>query len=340
MKKKDQGVSVAETTVITEEVVTEGGEMALQEEHKHKKMSPFKSQRVKDYIFVISLIILPLTQFIIFWGFINFDSFLMAFQSPTREGFTTINFKRFIFEWEQGNNFIQRALLNTFIAFLVSNFICVPLVLICSFLLFRKIYGYKAFRVIFYLPNMISGAVMAMMFKYLCYGDGPILSLAQSLGITVSEKIITNGLLWTEETAFTTIMCYNVWSSFGLNMILYLGAMMRIPEEVLESARIDGIGLFGEFGKMVMPMIWPTVTTMIVLGLTGLFTWYGPIMVLTYGNHKTTTIGWYIIAKILNTSIYSYNYPAAVGMLCTVISIPLVFGVKAILDKITEAVEY
>lgn len=340
MKKKDQSVSDAETAEMTE-TVAENNEVAMSGEPKRQKMSPFKSQKVKNYIFVISLIILPLTQFIVFWGFINFDSLLMAFQSPTREGFTTINFKRFFHEWSAGNNFVQNALLNTFIAFFVSNFISVPLVLICSFFLFKRVYGYKSFRVIFYLPHMISGAVMAMMFKYLCYGDGPILSLAQTLGITVSDNVILNGLLGTEKTAFATIMFYNVWSAFGLNMILYLGAMMRIPEEVLESARIDGIGLFGEFGKMVMPMIWPTVTTMIVLGLTGLFVWYGPIMLLTYGSYRTTTIGWYIISHVLGSSgIYSYNYPAAVGMLCTVISVPLVFGVKAILDKITEAVEY
>ncbi len=329
MEEIKQDVKSAETT---EETAASRG--------KKKTYNAFSNQKLKDRLFVISLIFLPLLQFAIFWGYVNFDSFLMAFESPIQAGFNLKNWYRFKLEWTSTNS-IQIALKNTGIFFIISNFVNMPMVLFCSFFLFRKVYGYKAFRVIFYLPNIISGAVMAMMFKYLCLGDGPIVQFAQFLGIRIPDIVISNGLLNNEVTGFNTIMFYAVWSGFGINMILYLGAMMRIPEEVLESAKIDGIGLFGEFFRMVVPMIWPTVTTMIVLNLTGLFTWFGPIMILTGGWNNTSTVGWYIFRNIIEyTSNYGLYYPAFVGLMCTVISIPLVFGVRFILDKITEAVEY
>ena len=300
----------------------------------------FKKAKIKDNLFVLSLIILPLAQFAVFWIYVNFDSFLMAFRRPLEDEFTLINFERFFFEWRTAEGFLQNVLVNTVTFFIVSNLICMPMVLFATYFLFKKVYGYKAFRVIFYLPSIISGTIMALMFKYLCLGDGPIIQFLQLLGIKLSPELLNNGLLNHDETAFPTILFYAVWSGFGLNMILYLGALMRVPEEVFESAKIDGIGIFREFINMAVPLIWPTVTTMVILNLAGLFTWFGPVMVLTEGWHNTTTMGWYLFSKIKFSTDGNYNYPAAVGLMCTVVSIPIVFGIKAILDKITDSVEY
>lgn len=264
----------------------------------------------------------------------------MAFKSPLRDGLTLINFRRFFMDYKN-NEVVRNSITNTLIYFVVTNFVALPIVLVSSYFLFKKVFGYKVYRVVFYLPSIISSAVIAMLFKYLVAGDGPIVSLLVKLGADFPQQVFNNGLLGYEKTAYSTIMFYCVWLGFGTNLILFTGALSRIPKEIFESAKIDGAGLFREFLQIACPLIWPTISTILILNIAGTFTFFGPIMLLTYGNYDTMTVGWYIYSHILDAnSSYSYNYPAAVGLLFTAVILPIVLLVKYLLEKISPEVEY
>ena len=125
-------------------------------------------------------------------------------------------------------------------------------------------------------------------------------------------------------------------------MLIFSGAMSRIPTEVIESARLDGVGPFRELVSIILPLVWPTITTAIVLQITGLFTASGPILLLVNGTHETTTISYWIYNKI-NGDGYGgggmYNLVSAAGLCFTAVAIPIVLSVRKFMSRFEE-VEY
>ena len=114
-------------------------------------------QRRKDLIFVLCMLAIPLANFLVFWLWPNFQSIIIAFQVPSIDGFTLFNFERFFGELASDvtGPGLWRQIGNSFIMFGVGTFINLPMVLFMSYIMFKKVYGYKVFRVLFYLPSII-----------------------------------------------------------------------------------------------------------------------------------------------------------------------------------------
>ena len=141
-----------------------------------------------------------------------------------------------------------------------------------------------------------------------------------------------------KEYAMKTVFIYMFFTNFAGNMVLFSGAMNRIPKEMLESAEIDGVGMWRELVQFVIPCMWPTLSTIIILSITSLFTASGPILLLTKGAGDTTTISYWIFEQV--KFIGSYNIPAALGLVFTAIGFPLVLVVRKVLGRLQEDVEY
>ena len=115
--------------------------------------------------------------------------------------------------------------------------------------------------------------------------------------------------------------------------------MSRLPREVIECGQLDGIPWWREMLQIVTPMIWPTVYTMIVLQVTGLFNGGGPILLFgTGGGNKTMTLSYYIFRAVYENA--GTQFPAAVGVFFTLFSFPLVLLVRWGLGKVDPGVEY
>ncbi|MBR2169397.1 MAG: sugar ABC transporter permease, partial [Alistipes sp.] len=120
--------------------------------------------------------------------------------------------------------------------------------------------------------------------------------------------------------------------SFGSNTLIFTNAINAVDKEILESAMIDGANDRVQFFGIVMPLIWPTFTTYVVTGLTGMFTWSGALMTFyMYGAPPHIWgLGYYFTVTIKNTGTMGFmNYPkvATAGLFVTIISTPLVFAV-------------
>lgn len=122
-------------------------------------------------------------------------------------------------------------------------------------------------------------------------------------------------------------------------MLLFGGALARIPTEILESARIDGISMGKEVVFMIIPLVWPTLSTILILNMTGLFTASGPILLFTKGSYGTMTIAYWIFDAVAYKGVSAYNQVAAGGLIFTVIGAPIVLFVKWLIEKI-PTVEY
>ena len=214
---------------------------------KKKAMNQGKK---KETIFLFLMLIGPFVQWLVFWLYVNINQIVLAFQDQRTEAFTTHNFVDFWESLTKGGD-IAIAVRNTFTYFSVNLFIIMPLALLISYFIYKRIAGYKGFRIVFYLPAIVSSIAMITCFKGFINSNGPIKDIFAFFGQEVPSK----GLLGTAETATSTIVAYSIWTGFCTNILLFAGAMARVPIDVLESAKLEGCGTFRELFEIIFPEI-------------------------------------------------------------------------------------
>ena len=285
-------------------------------------------------IFVLSILIVPVLHWLIFWLGVNINSILLAFKLPSGEtSFFMIESAIKDIANSGSDSSLGLALHNTLLYF-TKDLLMLPFQLCIAYFLYKKVIGYKSFQVIFYLPGIVSGVAFANVFSNFIAPSGPLSVLLTQAGMTEVPEFLANSHYATD-----TIMFYTIWMGWGGNMLLLCGALARVPIEILESARLDGINPLKELVFMILPLIWSTLSTLLILQMTKLFTASGPILLFTGGAYKTTTIGFWIFSKVAYQGAGAYNSVAATGLIFTVIGAPIILFIKWLIEKI-PVVEY
>lgn len=297
------------------------------------KEGKFK-QTLSKYAFVGAMLIVPILNFLVFYLYVNFDSILLAFQRPIASGGEEWTLENFLSLWrdlQKTDSIFWESLRNTLTFFFVNMCVVLPISLLLCYFLYKKVSGYRFFRFVFYLPSIISATVYVMLFKYIIQKIGPYGLVCEWLGI---EPV---SLIGNSNYAMKTIVFYTIWSGLGGNIILLSGAMSHIDESIVEAAKIDGCGIWREIVNIVIPLIWPTLSTMITLAFVGIFGSSGPILLFTEEPKGTYTIAYWIYKQVRNDQ--SYYYPAAIGLIFTVIGLPIALGMRALLNKFSDGGE-
>jgi multiple sugar transport system permease protein/N-acetylglucosamine transport system permease protein len=131
----------------------------------------------------------------------------------------------------------------------------------------------------------------------------------------------------------------------SFNMII-TGAYARIPEQLFEVGKLEGLTFISEFFRVAVPLVWQTVVVCMISNLAVIFTFDGNIFLYTKGLNETGTMGFYLywltyqIAGSADTMKAFYGYPAAIGVTLTVMTIPVVLLGKYVLEKAFPEVEY
>ena len=195
----------------------------------------------KKYAFCYGLLLIPILHFLTFIVYVNIDSLFLPFQDNETKAFTMKHFE-YVFELFKTGGALSIALKNTLIYYiqgLVTSFV---VALLFSYFLYKKVLGHRLYAVIFMLPSIVSNVIMISIYKNLLGASGPIANLYEMVtGETMPF------LLYSENTATWTIVAFCIWTGFGMNLILFSGAMAKIPPEIIESAQLDGVGFFSEF---------------------------------------------------------------------------------------------
>lgn len=135
-----------------------------------------------------------------------------------------------------------------------------------------------------------------------------------------------------------------IWLSFPGNLIIWGGTFARIPESVVEAARIDGVNWVQEAFKIIIPIVWPTFALMFILSIAGIFGASGQVFLLTMGQAGTQTISNWMYMQVygatINNSSNAFNFMSALGMFLTVISCVLSLTLRKISSKLFQEVEY
>lgn len=306
-----------------------------------RTVRPAMKKSTKNMIFYCIMFTIPVLWFSYFYVGVNVNSIIMAFQ---KYDFSTgdyvwagwLNFRNFFRQWADATAMLTM-LKNSLYGFLCTLGIGMPLGLLFSFYIYKKKPGYAIFKVILFLPSIISAMVLAVMFKNFTESTLPPL-MEKWFGLEMQ------GLLSNNDTQFGTILFYNVWIGFGSGILLYSGAMSRVPESIVESAQLDGISPVKEFFYITFPLIFGTVSTFIITGVAGLFTnQLNMYNLFSDGvNPASMTFGYYLFKGIAAaSSTADYPYYAAIGLCLTIVAVPITWGVKFLCDKFgPENVEY
>ena len=148
------------------------------------------------------------------------------------------------------------------------------------------------FRTLFFLPQMTSGIVIALMWK-LMYNPSPAGFFNQVLSILNYIPFIDmEPQTWLDDPKLAMICCVlpTVWASMGMASLIYLAALHSVPEELYEAAEIDGAGIRQKLLKITLPSLLPLIIINFVGTFIGTFQNMGNIFLLTFGQPGETTM--------------------------------------------------
>lgn len=299
----------------------------------HKKTL---SRGFKKYIFLATILIVPVAHFIVFWGAVNFNSILMAFRRETDAGIvaTFDHFKEVFRLLTHGE--LRRYTVNTLLTWSFLTVFLLPWGFLATYFLYKKIPLAGAWRTMLFLPTILPTLAMVTVFVNLIYADGPIGKLWALAGNS------TPNFLTDSRFSRYTVLVYIFWTNFGGSFVLFSGAMSRVPKEVLESARIDGAGMWVELLRIILPLCWPTFSMLLLLNIATLFVASGPLLFLSGvgGAHRADTISFWIFTRVSTGNSRMMSEASAMGLLCTAALFPLVVLTRWGLGKVYADVEF
>jgi multiple sugar transport system permease protein len=193
----------------------------------------------------------------------------------------------------------------------------------------QKLPGMKIFRVIFFMPNIVAGVAMMLVWKWLLNPDfGAINQMLDAIGISTMLEAIGIGRpkwLSSPDWAIPGLVLMSV-SGAGGSMIIFLAGLQGIPQTLIEAARIDGAGPVRRFFSVQLPLLTPTIFFLTIVGTIGAMQVFAEAFVMTRGGPANATYFY---------SLYLYRNAFALfrmGYACSMAV--LLFGVVLILTMI------
>ena len=249
-----------------------------------------KIKRAFRYENIGLLFVLPAFLYMmVFVGYPIIRNIILSFQDVTAANLIrgTKNFVMFGNYAELFSDSVFRtSLKNT----LVYTLMCLIVQFVIGFalaLFFNKNFTVsKPVRGILLIPWMIPITVTALIFKLLFATDiGVVNYLLRSM------HLISANIEWltTPGTAMFALICANVWIGIPFNMILISTGLTTIPQELYESASIDGASRIQSFFKITLPLLKPTIESVLILGFIYTFKVYDLVWVMTGGGPVNST---------------------------------------------------
>jgi len=281
-------------------------------------------------LFYVIFMIFPVLHFLMFYVYVNLNNILLAFQTfkETANGYvgSFAGFDNFKVVLETLSGGRGKMLVNSFWLFLVNMVVVTPLAIIFSYYIYKKFPCSNFFKLMLFLPRVVSSVVLVLLFEYIVE-DVYVELFKSDYGL-----LTTNG--------FMVVMIYNVWVGFGVNIMMYSGSMSGINESISEAAQLDGANIIQEFWYITIPMIFPTITTFLVVGITTLFTDQMGLYTFFGENANFETVGYFLLIQSKYSDLVSpypdtlsYSQISAFGLMITAIVLPVTLTVRHLLEK-------
>ncbi|MCM8781284.1 MAG: sugar ABC transporter permease [Candidatus Omnitrophica bacterium] len=232
---------------------------------------------LENYVFVLPAVLIFSILYIIpfIWvfqlGLYEWDGIL-----PTKVFVGLRNFKEIFFEdkiWWQS---MRNAGWITFIALTFQNALAFLLALACD----RQIKLKNFYRVIFFIPPVLSEVVVGLVWQWLLDGNYGVLN---HWLINLGFPNLVRNWLSDPRTALNTVAIVHSWKGFGWGFLIFLAGLQTIPSEFYEAARVDGASAWQIFRKITLPLMVPVAIVVAILTVLGTMQGFVLIMTMTDG---------------------------------------------------------
>ena len=209
---------------------------------------------------------------------------------------------------------IKNSLTYAFFTVLLQNLISLPVAVVLN----SKFKGKNFFRAIFFCPAVLSTLVVGYLWKYILSASdfGFVNQILNRLGVG-TVNFLGNGKL-----ALASIIFTQVWQWFGWSMVIYLGNLQSISDDLYEAASIDGASTLRRFWHITIPGLAPAIKINLVTGIISGLKVFDVVLSMTNGGpaHKTDTILSLMFAKF---SEGNYGYASSFGIMFLIVSMAL-----------------
>ena len=239
------------------------------------------------------------------------------------------NFKTLL----QSDKFYQ-AFQNTVLLIVVVTIVTFSMAIIFAAILTReKIKGQTFFRVVFYIPNILSVVVISAIFSAIYDPNQGLLNSFLNL-----FRGADNPILWlgSQKIVIYSIIIAMVWQAIGYYMVMYMASMANIPESLYESASLEGAGRLTQFFSITLPLIWTNIrTTLTFFVISTINMSFLMVKPMTNGgpDGASNVFLSYMYQEAYTNS--SYGYGMAIGVAVFLFS----FALAAILNAVTKREE-
>ena len=223
---------------------------------------------LKNYFFIIPAVAI----FSIFYIYPFFEIFNLSLHewngiSPTRIFVGLDNFKELFQDaiwWKS----VWNATYITLIALTFQNCLAFALALACD----REIRMKKFYRVVFFIPPVLSQIVVALIWRWILYSgtqNGEYIGLLNYYLSKLGFPNLIHSWLSDPNTALTCIAVVHSWMGFGWGFIMLLAGLQTIDRQLYEAAKVDGAGSWNTFVNVTIPMMMPVILVVVILTILG-----------------------------------------------------------------------
>ncbi len=288
-----------------------------------KKAKRFSSKQLLPYllvspylIFVLVFVLFPVffCLFLTFhkWNiiapmkFIGTDNYVRLFQDR-------------LF-WKAIGNTLKFLLLHIPLQLIVSLFL--------AYLLNQKLKASSFFRASFFMPVIVSGVVVTILWQQLLgFDSGLINRLLTTIGL---NKI---GWLVNPDVAIYSIAVMATWKNVGLYVILFLVGLQTVPPQYYEAAKMEGATRWQQFYHITLPMINPTIFMVVILSTIGGFNLFIEPYIMTGGGPLNQTLSAVLYIYKQAFQYYNMGYSATLGFFYAIMIMTVVILQKKFIEK-------
>jgi multiple sugar transport system permease protein len=182
------------------------------------------------------------------------------------------------------DQYFRKALSNTLYYAGVSIPLGIVLAFLISVLLNQKIMGITLFRTFFYLPSLVTGVAVAVLWAWLLNPQfGLINHGLKMIGIEGPEW------LYNTKTAMPAMIIMSLWG-IGGTMLTYLAGLQGVPDHLYEAAEIDGAGTMSKFFNVTIPLMTPVIFFNLTVAIIGSFQTFTQFYIMTNGGPANATL--------------------------------------------------
>ncbi|MCL4506196.1 MAG: sugar ABC transporter permease [Chloroflexi bacterium] len=206
----------------------------------------------------------------------------------------------------------------------VFSLVTIILALVVATVINNKVFGHKAFRVTYFFPNVLSVAAIAVLWSMILNPSfGLINGILRSIGL---EQLALPWLSLQYEMPLFKLGLYSVgfigiWGGLGWYMILFLAAIQNVPQELIESAMLDGANRVRMFWSVTIPLIWETIRTVLIFAVIGALNQFALVYILfeqTPNKHSDMIMNYYYFQAFAQRN---WGYAAAIVVIIFIVTL-------------------